>query len=503
MGKALTMGLAPSPRGVGVARCLGGAPRGDRFPRSLWRAASPLGWRMREVSESTGRKCPGPETTSDDTTMDREGVSGPPRICVIGPGTRFLSGVSYYTHQLATALARSSHPVSVLLLRQLLPTRLYPGARRVGASLSTMAYPTHIPVYDGVDWYWLPSMLGALRFLRRQRPRVVLLQWWTGTVLHSYLLLALAARLLGARVIVEFHEVLDISELTMPAARAYVRWVAPLVLRLAQGYITHSAFDTAALEAHYHLGRYQRPIVVVPHGPYAQHQGRDGGAVSTSISASAPAPAGAAETPLCRLLYFGVIRPYKGTDDLLRAFEALPPEVAARYHLTIAGETWQGWRLPAELIARSRYRDRIRFINRYVSDTEVGDLFAEADAVVLPYHRSSASGPLQIAMSHGLPVVVTRVGGLTEAVEGYDGAILVPPHDPDALRSALLRVAGRRGERYPDPHSWDTSVARLGALWRQLLDGATLEAGNAERGREHGPQSGGLSTLPVAPGERS
>ena len=78
----------------------------------------------------------------------------------------------------------------------------------------------------------------------------------------------------------------------------------------------------------------------------------------------------------------------------------------------MVGETWEGWTAPDQAIARSPHADLIERVDRYVTDTELTAYFERADAVVLPYHRSSSSGPLQIAMSAGLPVVVTAVGGL-------------------------------------------------------------------------------------------
>jgi glycosyltransferase involved in cell wall biosynthesis len=150
------------------------------------------------------------------------------------------------------------------------------------------------------------------------------------------------------------------------------------------------------------------------------------------------------------------------------AFDALPKNEISKYWLTIVGETWEGWTLPIDLIERSQYRDRITFVNRYVSDAEVSQFFAGADTVVLPYHRSSSSGPLHIAMSCGLPVVVTSVGGLIEAVADYDCAILVPPGDPIALQSALLEIAKLRGRRYADPHSWEQTAARYLTLFDVL-----------------------------------
>ena len=102
------------------------------------------------------------------------------RVCVVGSGTRFLSGISYYTIRLSNALAQSNR-VSVVLMRRLLPSCLYPGRKRVGKKLSQLEYVPPVNVFDGVDWYWLPSIFVSFAFLIRERPDVVVFQWWTGT----------------------------------------------------------------------------------------------------------------------------------------------------------------------------------------------------------------------------------------------------------------------------------------------------------------------------------
>ena len=86
-------------------------------------------------------------------------------------------------------------------------------------------------------------MFRAVAFLLRHRPSIMVLQWWTGTVLHSYVVLAVVARLLGARIVIEFHEVLDTGEARMPVVRRYVQALAPLVMRMASAFTVHSAFD--------------------------------------------------------------------------------------------------------------------------------------------------------------------------------------------------------------------------------------------------------------------
>jgi len=370
----------------------------------------------------------------------------------VGAGTRFLGGISYYTLHLANALARS-HVISVILMRQLLPTRFYPGRKRVGARLTQLEYDPLVRVFDGVDWYWLPSMFRALLFLLRERPDAVVFQWWSGTVLHSYLLLALASRLLKVQTVIEFHEVLDPGEANLPLAQAYVRLVAPLLVGLAHGFVIHSECDKQLLQRHYDLR--QRPVALIPHGPYNHYRLTATGQEQRTVPASC-----------CNLLFFGLIRPYKGLEDLITAFDRLPENEIDRYWLTIVGETWEGWTLPGDLIKQSRYRNRITFVNRYVPDAEVAEFFAGADAVVLPYRRSSSSGPLHIAMSCGLPVVVAAADGLIEAVAGYAGALIVPPEDPAALCSALLKVMELRGKRYTDPYSWECTATR----YHELLD---------------------------------
>src|SRR5690606_21282936 len=64
-----------------------------------------------------------------------EGADGRTRICIVGPSTRFLSGISYYTIAVANGLSEIAD-VSVLFLRQLLPASLYPGNKRVGKQLT-------------------------------------------------------------------------------------------------------------------------------------------------------------------------------------------------------------------------------------------------------------------------------------------------------------------------------------------------------------------------------
>lgn len=377
-------------------------------------------------------------------------------VCLVGPGWRFTSGISYYTCLLANALAEE-HDTRVIQLRQLLPRRLYPGWRRIGQHSPQVAYKPEVSVYDGVNWWWGRSLVRALKFMRAHEPDVLVLQWWTAAVLHTYIALAMRARLLGTRVILEIHELQDPGEKRVKPVGRYGRWGLRLLLRLCEGYVIHSTEDHAKLEANYDAKSLR--AAVVPHGPFDQYSliSEHNCSASTEVATVRQAP----KPGTVNLLFFGIIRPYKGLEDLLEVFNDLTPKEVANLWLTVVGETWEGCTGPTQLITASPHRNRISFINEYVPDEVVAAAFSHADVVVMPYRRSSGSGVLHVAMNYGLPVVVTNVGGLPEAAAGYGGAIFVPPNDRQALKAAIQRAAQMAGQRFEDPRSWTDSIRGL------------------------------------------
>ncbi len=328
-----------------------------------------------------------------------------------------------------------------------------------------------MPVYDGVDWYWGRSMRGAVAFIDRQRPDVVILQWWTGAVLHSYLRMASHAARRGARVIVEWHETQNVGEAGLPGACQYVSALMPWLLAWSAGHVVHSEFDLAVVTSAYPLG--MAPVRVIRQGPYDHLRSSPGaGGTARPVPDGGPPPDGGPT----RLLYPGLVSPFEGVEDLVEAFNGLRREQAEQFRLAIVGKTSRGWAAPAEAIARSPHADLIERVDRYLTDADLSAWLARADAVVLPYHRSPASGPLPIAMSVGLPVVVTAVGGLAEATCDYPGAVLVPPRDPAALRRALLMLPRLRGRRYAAPHSWGSSVEAFTSLIDEIRGGRPVRA---------------------------
>jgi glycosyltransferase involved in cell wall biosynthesis len=135
------------------------------------------------------------------------------------------------------------------------------------------------------------------------------------------------------------------------------------------------------------------------------------------------------------LLFFGIIRPYKGLDLLIRAFAAMRYSVPD-LRLIVAGEFYAGRKEYLELINESGAGERILLRDHFIPSAGVRDYFSLADLVTQPYRSASQSGVTQIAYHFGVPMLVTDVGGLAEVVPhmrvGY-----VTPVDEQAIAGAI------------------------------------------------------------------
>jgi glycosyltransferase involved in cell wall biosynthesis len=241
----------------------------------------------------------------------------------------------------------------------------------------------------------------------------------------------------------------------------YPRWVPRQLMdrwirracRACDGLFVHTAPLSEELSRF--LGRPHPPIWVAPHGVW-------------TVPDRPPLPPLEERLARRRLLFFGTIRRNKGLDLLLDAAEHMPG-----YGITIAGEPVEGDYFRDEIVPRlARLRGsgmRVDLIDRFVPDEQVGPLFAEHSAIVLPYTREfvAQSGVVFMAMAHELPVVASEAGGLRELLERFGIGVTVPDLAPQSLATAVRSLV-ERGARAAlveqmtaakRAFSWDASAA--------------------------------------------
>jgi glycosyltransferase involved in cell wall biosynthesis len=292
----------------------------------------------------------------------------------------------------------------------------------------------------------LPDML---RLRRVANGDVVHYQWLTVPPLDVRLLPPRRPRLMTAHYI-----------LPPRPSRRQVR-SASRVFGAMDAVVAHSEHGAARLRDE--VGLDPAKVRVIPHGAFDY---------LTGLPEEKPLPPelAGAEGPV--ILCFGLLRPYKGIENLLEAFRRVPGA-----ELWIVGNPRMDV-APLRALAEQA-PGRVRFVTRFVDDAEIPAIFRRADLLVLPYLDAEHSGVLYTGLAFGKPMVLSAVGGFPE-VAATGAARLVSPGDTEELASALRELVGDDAARAElaaaatraaaGPFSWDEAARRTLDLYRELLE---------------------------------
>jgi glycosyltransferase involved in cell wall biosynthesis len=171
------------------------------------------------------------------------------------------------------------------------------------------------------------------------------------------------------------------------------------------------------------------------------------------------------------ILFFGLIREYKGLDVLLRALVEVQDA-----RLVVAGDPLDPVEPLQRLAAGLGVADRVEWRLGFLPDEAIPPLMAEATLVALPYRKIDSSGVLATALGHERPAVVTDVGGLPDAIREFGAGRVVPPEDPQAFAAALrelldeeeLTKAYDGAQAARRALTWDASAAAHEAVYREV-----------------------------------
>jgi glycosyltransferase involved in cell wall biosynthesis len=360
------------------------------------------------------------------------------RIALLDPP----SFTAPYDHALASALARRGHEVTLVTspfahgdvpepegyAREeiFLPwsSRLLRRAPRTRARV----------VLKGLEYG--PSAVRLLRRVRSLRPDVVHVQW-LGIPRYDVHWL----RRIDAPLVLTAHDVLPRQERNLRA------WGEALAL--AGRVIVQSS---RAVEELATRGVPRSQLVRIPHPVFPGPE--------------LPPPTGST------LLFFGLVRAYKGLDLLVRALADVPDA-----HLVVAGDAAEPAAVTEaqRLVAELGLADRVEWQLRFIGDGEIAPLMERSTLCVLPYRKIDSSGVLATALGMGRPAVVTDVGGLPDAVRDFGAGLVVAPEDVGALAAAcseLLRdplpayegaLAARRSL------TWDVAAEQHEQVYREVV----------------------------------
>jgi glycosyltransferase involved in cell wall biosynthesis len=355
-----------------------------------------------------------------------------------------------YDRALAAALARAGATVELLTTRFLYGPVPPAEGYRVDERFYRGTAGRGLEAFGRLPFKAAEHVFDMLRFRRAAGADVVHYQWLTAPALDVHLLPPARPRVMTA------HYVLP----PRPSRRA-VRSAHRLFSRM-DAVVAHSEHGAARLRDE--VGLEPDRVRVIPHGAFDY---------LTRLPEEKPLPAEleGAEGPV--VLSFGLLRPYKGIEDLLEAFRRLPGA-----ELWIVGNPRMDVGPLRELAASAA--GRVRFVTRFVEDAEIPAIFRRADVVALPYLDAEQSGVLYTGLAFGKPLVLSSVGGFPE-IAAAGAARLVPPGDTGALAAALAELTGDEAARAElaaaaraaaaGPFSWDEAARRTLDLYRDLIEG--------------------------------
>lgn len=230
----------------------------------------------------------------------------------------------------------------------------------------------------------------------------------------------------------------------------------------------YDAVDAVIVHSAYGRRQLTELIGVTPEKVHVIHHGAFDYLTRLGTQRPLPDELEAVESPV--VLFFGLLRPYKGLEVLLQAWRGIRDA-----ELWIVGRPRMALE-PLEATAPAG----VRFIPRFVEDSELPAYFRRADMVVLPYTRTERfdfSGVLATALAFGRPVIASDIGGFTEVAEA-GAARLVSPDDPAALHGALAdliedtaqreRLAAGARAAADGPFSWERAASQTLAVYRRL-----------------------------------
>ena len=354
-------------------------------------------------------------------------------IVLIGPVHPFRGGIAQHTGRLAHALEQAGHRVEIITFRALYPHWLYPGKSQFSPEDSSppVPIPTRALLTPYLPWTWELARQEVLAL----RPALVLFQWWTPFWAAAAAYLARQFRRAGLPVVFLVHNALPHEPGPLD------RWLSKLALRVASGYIIHAESERKRLEE---LLPGKRLIESCPH-PLFDWQPSTLSKPEARCAWNLPAKA-------VVLLFFGFVRPYKGLDVLLDALGQLRQRRASLPYLVVAGEFWKDARLYSQQIERLGLTGHVRLENGYIPDRRAADLFQAADLFVAPYRSATQSGAVKLAMSFGLPLLVTEPA-VDELVQSWPAVKIVPAGDAAVLADALQDWLDSLPTRLPRPDS--------------------------------------------------
>lgn len=372
------------------------------------------------------------------------------KILLVGPAHPLRGGIAAFNERLAVAFQEQGHQVDVLSFALQYPNFLFPGTTQ----FSPDPPPTDLSIYTRLNsinpFNWLQNGL----YFSQKKYDLVIFRFWLpfmspclGTVARFFRKIPVLAitdnvlpheKRLGDKLLTRYF--LAACDGFLAMSKAVLEELKSFEPHKAQVFSPHPLYDSYGKKREKDIAR--QDLGLEKNGKY--------------------------------VLFFGLIRAYKGLDLLLEAL-ADPRLKALDVHLILAGEFYEKADTYEAIIQKNDLEKRLSRHTFFIPSAQVATYFGAADLVVQPYRTASQSGVSQVAFHFEKPFLVTNVGGLGELVhEGKTGYL--SEVSPDAIADAIFDFYENQRQDFfvknlqteKQNYSWEIMTKRILDLYENV-----------------------------------
>lgn len=336
------------------------------------------------------------------------------KIFIIGPAYPLRGGLATFDELFCKAFNEQGHHCEIISYSLQYPNFLFPGSTQFDTSGNA---PKNIKIHTLINSVNPLSWIKTARFIKKQKPDFIVFRFWIpfmGPALGS---IARMVRKSGVKVLAITDNV--IPHETRPGDVAFAKYF----INACDGFVTMSKAVMKDLEK----------FTSTVHKKYLLHP------LYTSFGEKLNKMDArkALELPTDKqlVLFFGLIRNYKGLDMLLDAMYELKSN--PNIYLVIAGEFYEDKQPYLDLIKKYGIENQVILHGKFIANEDVKLYFSAADLVALPYRSATQSGVTQVSFHFEVPTLVTNVGGLGEIIPDKIAGYVVEPNGK-AIAEAVI-----------------------------------------------------------------
>ncbi|MDR3058070.1 MAG: glycosyltransferase [Prevotella sp.] len=339
------------------------------------------------------------------------------KIAFLSPFHPYRGGIAQFSEQFYTELSKK-HQVKAFSFTTMYPDFLFPGKTQFVPDGESSDIEVN-RILNSINPF---SYIKTARHINRYKPDILIIPYWMSFMVPAFATICL---FLNNKI-----KVVSLIHNAIPHEKKIIdKPLAKFFFNRCDAFIVLSE----SVKENLLSLRKNAKIILYPH-PIYNHYGdpidKDSACKQLGIRGDKK-----------NLLFFGLIRDYKGLDILINAMNKLDDS----YQLIIAGESYGGFEKYTELIEKLPYKKNIKVYEQYIPDNMVSVFFSAADVLILPYRSATQSGVIAIAYQMELPMIATNVGSLGSSVDESHTGLVVPVASEEAIADGIQDFFSRRG----------------------------------------------------------